>query len=89
MLSVGTIRFEDRFYASKKGGIGGDGWVSVRGARHMAAALGGCRKALVGTDCTMSLLFDTNGREYKGSSVDRFSRETRALVREPWTLQAC
>ena len=27
MLSVGGIRFEDRFCASKKGGIGGGGWV--------------------------------------------------------------
>ena len=27
MLSVGAIRFEDRFCASKKGGIGGGGWV--------------------------------------------------------------
>jgi len=26
-LSVGAIRFEDRFCASKKGGIGGGGWV--------------------------------------------------------------
>ena len=39
MLSVGTIRFEDRFCASKKGGIGGGGQVSARGAVHMAAAL--------------------------------------------------
>ena len=27
MLSVGAICFEDMFCASKKGGIGGDGWV--------------------------------------------------------------
>jgi len=27
MLSVGAIRFEDGFCASKKGGIGGRGWV--------------------------------------------------------------
>ena len=66
MLSVGAIRFEDRFCASKKGGIGGGGiggggWVSARGAVHMAAALAGCRKALVGTGLSVSLLFDTNG----------------------------
>ena len=48
MLSVGAIRFENRFCASKKGGIGG-GRVSARGAVHMAAALAGCRKALVST----------------------------------------
>ena len=35
--------FEDRFCASKKGGIGGGGRVSAQGAVHMAAALAGCR----------------------------------------------
>ena len=60
MLSVGAIRFEDRFCASKKGGIGGGGRVSAWGAVHMAAALAGCRKALVGTGLGISLLFDTN-----------------------------
>ena len=30
MLSVGTIRFEDKFCASKKGGIGEGGWVQPR-----------------------------------------------------------
>ena len=49
MLSVGAICFEDRFCASKKGRIGGGGQVSAWGAVHMAAALAGCRKALVGT----------------------------------------
>ena len=29
----------------------GDGQVSARGAVHMAAALAGCRKALVGSPC--------------------------------------
>ena len=54
MLSVGSIRFdiEDRFCASKKGGIaiGGDGWVLAQGSAHMAAALAGYRRrALVST----------------------------------------
>ena len=62
MLPVGAICFEDWFYASKRGEIGGGGWVSARGAVHMAAALAGCRKALVGTGWAISLLFDTNGR---------------------------
>ena len=62
MLSIGAIHFEDRFYASKKGGIGRSGRVSARGPVHMAAALAGCRKALVGTGLSISLLFDTNGR---------------------------
>ena len=62
MLSVGAIRFEDRFCVSKKGGIGGGERVSAWGAVHMAAALAGCRKALVSTGLSISLLFDTNGR---------------------------
>ena len=36
---------------------------SPRAAVHMAAALAGCRKALVGTGLAISLLFDTNGRK--------------------------
>ena len=60
-LSVGAICFEDRFCASKKAGIGEGGRVSALSAVHMAAALAGCRKALVGTGLAVSLLFDTNG----------------------------
>ena len=29
MLSVGAIRFEDRFCANRKGGTGGGGWVTA------------------------------------------------------------
>ena len=60
MLSVGAIRFEDRFCASKKGGIEGGGWVSAWGGMHMAAALAGYRRALVGTGWTISRLVSTN-----------------------------
>ena len=60
MLSVGAIHSADRFCASKKGGIGGGGRVSARGAVHMAAVLAGCRKALVGTGWTISHLVSTN-----------------------------
>ena len=62
MLSVGAIHFEDRFCASKKGGIGGGRWVSARDAVHMAASFADCRNALVGTGLSISLPFDTNGR---------------------------
>ena len=62
VISVGTIHFEDRFCASKKGGIGGGERVSVQGVMHMAAILAGCRKALVSTGLSIPLLFDTNGR---------------------------
>ena len=41
MLSVDSMRFKDRFCASKKGEIGEGGWVSTRGAVHMAAAFAG------------------------------------------------
>ena len=60
MLSVGAIRFEDRFCTSKKGGIGGVGRVSALVAMHMAAALAGCIIALVGTGWTISHLVSTN-----------------------------
>jgi len=49
MLSVGAIRFEDRFYAGKKVGLGEKSRVWAQGAMHMPAALAGYRKALVGT----------------------------------------
>ena len=49
MLSVGAVCFENRFYASKKGGKGGGGQVSAWDAVHMAAALAGYKKALIGT----------------------------------------
>ena len=58
MLSVGAIRFEDRFCASRKGGMRGGGWVSPRG---MAAVVAGCRKALVNARWAIVLLSCTNG----------------------------
>ena len=74
MLSVGSIHFENRFYASKKGGIGGGGQVSARGAVHMAAALAGCRKSL--------------GRHWLGHfspcSTNRFRNHSPPLVGTPF-----
>ena len=69
MLSVGAIRFEDRFCTSKKGGIGRGGRVSAWDAVHMAAALAGCRKALVSIGLSISLLSATNGLCYIMSSI--------------------
>ena len=63
-----VISWRNRFVLAKKvGGIGGrrgggGGGVSARSGVHMAVALAGCRKALVGTGLAISLLFDTNGR---------------------------
>ena len=48
MLSVDAISFEDRFCASKKGGVGRGGRISVQGIVHIVA-LAGCRTALVST----------------------------------------
>ena len=53
--------FKDRVCTSKKGGIGGGGRVSARGAVHMAAALADHTKALVGTGWTISLLLTQTG----------------------------
>ena len=40
---------------------------------HMAAVLAGCRKALVGTDWAISLLFSTNGcMNCSSGTVDSF-----------------
>ena len=58
----------------------------------MAAALAGCRKALVGTGLSISLLFDTIGRRYGSSAflgapflalLAAFSREKHSLVGGP------
>ena len=60
MLSVGAIRFEDRFCASKKGGIGEvDGFQHGVPCTWQLAWLTG--KTLVATGLAISLLFGTNG----------------------------
>ena len=66
MLSVGAIRFENKFCGSKRGRIGGGGWVLAQGVVHMVAGLIGCTKTLVGTCWVISLLFNTMDIE-KGS----------------------
>ena len=47
MLSVGAIRFEDRFCASRKGGTGGGGWVH-RSGRKCMAAVAAARRSMPG-----------------------------------------
>ena len=61
MLSIGAMCFEDRFCASKKGGIGGSGRAYSSHAMHMLAALAGSRMALVSIGWTISHLVSTNG----------------------------
>ena len=56
MLSVGTSCFEDKFCASKKGGIGEVGEFQQR-----VAALAGCRTASVATGWMIFQHVSTNG----------------------------
>ena len=67
MLSVGVICFDDKFCASNKARIGKGGRVSAWGAVHMAAALAGCRTALVDTGWAISHLVNTNGHRNHSS----------------------
>ena len=92
MLSVSAICFEDRFCASKKGGIGEGGQVYSRHAMHVGAAMAGCRTALVGTGWTISHLVSTNGhRNYSSPLLGApfpdlqavFSQAEHSLVGEP------
>ena len=55
-LSVGAFHLEDRLCASKKGRIRGGGRACSKHAMYMAAALTGCRTALVSTGWTISTL---------------------------------
>ena len=69
MLSVGTICFEDRFCASKMGGMGEGGQPYSRHAVHMEAVLAGCRKALISTGWIISQLVSTNGHRNHSSPL--------------------
>ena len=59
---IGTIRFEDRFCASRKGGTGGGGWVHRSAWQRMVVVAAACRKTLVNAGCAICLLSCTNGR---------------------------
>ena len=60
MLSVGAIRFADRFCARRKGGAGGGGWVHPSGFQCMVAVGASCRKTLVRAGWTICLLLCKN-----------------------------
>jgi len=47
-MSLLAMSYGDRFCLSKKGGIGGGGWVLPKGANSMAMSGLGCRNNLVG-----------------------------------------
>ena len=70
ILSTGTICFEDRVCASKKGEIEGGGWVC-----DCVAALADCRMALIGTGWTISYFV----------SISRYRNHSH-LVRAPFLV---
>jgi len=55
------MSFGDRFCFSRKGGIGGGGWVHPKGANSMATSGLVSRNNLVGTGRAISVFFGLNG----------------------------
>ena len=55
MILLPAMPFGDRFYFSRKGGIGGGGWVYLKGANNMATSGLISRNDLVGTGRAISL----------------------------------
>ena len=82
-----NLCFEDRFCASKKGGIEGGGQVSARGAVHMATAQHG-------VPCTWQLLSISTGCRAHGNCSARGAVHMatalagcrKALVSTGWTI---
>ena len=60
MMSPPVMFFGDRFCISRKGKIGGGGWMHPKGANSMAASGLVFRSDLVGTEKTISVLFGIN-----------------------------
>ena len=60
---------------------GGGGQISTRSAMHEAAALAGCRRALIGTGAQEPLLFPCRGTIF--GFVGAFRQLERSLVGEP------
>jgi len=54
------MTFEDRFCFSRKGGIGGGGWVHLKDVDRMAVSGLRFRNALVGSGWTTAVLLCTN-----------------------------
>jgi len=54
------MTFGDRFCFSRKGGIGGSGWVHLKGADNMAVSGLGFENALVGSEWATAVLLCTN-----------------------------
>ena len=69
MMSLPVMSFGDRFCFSRKGGIGGGGWVHPKGANSMATSRLVSRSNSVGTGRDISVLFNVNGVRNKRSHL--------------------
>ena len=67
MMSLPAMSFGDRFCFSRKGGIGGGGWVHPKCANGMAMSGLVSRSDLAGTGSAISVLFGIN--EFKKSDL--------------------
>ena len=65
MMSLPAMSFGDWFCFSRKGRIGGGGWVHPKGANNMAVYGLVCRNNLVGTGRAISFFFSINGARNK------------------------
>jgi len=69
VISLPAMSFRDRFYFSRKGRIGGGGWVHLKGANSMAVYVLISRNDLVGTGRDISVHFGLNGVRNKQSHL--------------------
>ena len=66
-MSLPAMIFGDRFFFSRKGRIGGGGWVYLKGADSMAVSGLRFRNALVGSEWATAVLLCTNGLRKQSS----------------------
>ena len=69
MMSLLAMSFGERFCFSRKGRIGGGGWVHQKGANSMAVSGLVCRNDLVGTGKAISVIFGINAVRNKRSHL--------------------
>ena len=68
-MSLLAMSFGERFCFSRKGRIGGGGWVHQKGANSMAVSGLVCRNDLVGTGKAISVIFGINAVRNKRSHL--------------------
>ena len=85
VMSLGATFFGDRFYVSRKGGTGGDGWVHPKDVNSMALSGLSFRDTLVGTEWVFSVLLCTN-RLREQSSLGSIGARVwaRAYIQVRW-----